>query len=304
MTLDLGERLAMLHFREKVALSEFDDLAGGLRIVLRSRGDSSSRKGELKYAHEIMELLDQKHNGQLKSLAIVGDGAGDARFTLNLRGIAAACGRDINIVGHFFFHPELDEYYGEDGLKFYPEWRALSADLITTHRQQEFTAILVDIDRTAFLPRGLLDEVFQEIKEQAILNYVFSFRRTAASHIDKMRVVRKIVTMSNHLREYVRMGENRLHNNEEVVAFSTLLSAIGCLSERWLEKKFPRFRLLSLVDWVKKNITERSWICGLSDQVSNGAQNWYADLLLDHITEVKNSYYSGEPGDLCVVSEV
>lgn len=153
----------------------------------------------------------------------------------------------------------------------------------------------MDVDRTIVLPRGVADDEFNKIRKNAILDYARSFKLGELTNDEQLGIVRKIELISNRLIEYGDEDDNRLFKNEEVVAFGTLMSAIGCLNESWLHDQHPQFGLFTLLDWIHKQVSHCSWMCDASSGIGLGTNIWDGALLEAHIATVKEAYRTAKP---------
>ena len=301
MNLDIDNRFLGIVCRDRGLIRRE---VGAYDVVNVRVGNEYCRKGSLGYALVLDGILRGLSERSFKYVMVVGDGESDVRLLGNLGILAAQDNRNSIVMGFFIRHEILAQMRdGYDGIKLYNSWSELGEELskvltnCTLNRSDGVSSILiVDVDRTLIVPRGVSDNDYSEMRRRAVGEYVLSFL------IDKDRIDindQAVDRLVAGLIDVVGAGCSEYNNefnagcfkNEDVIAILVLLLCVGTVVEPWIVGLQGR-PLVTLLRHSIKMIEHGGWIDRLSLEILGngvcvaGEEGWRRTALIYHLRDV------------------
>jgi len=284
------------HFRECVFIFETDSISGEMSLVREERSPPVARKGRRKYAEEVLSCFSGDILRTTSTFLVVGDGEGDVRFWRHLSSEVTAKGLNSSVVGLFIDHDDYGDSRNFTGeLQFFDTWNELSDILRQFVQERSSCLVLMDVDRTAILPRARADEDFMKVRTEAVICYLETFRCGSFSKREIRYISDLIEYMAENLYGYNAPADSFCFKNEEAVAIGVLLAAAGCIGREWVLKERANSQLDDLVLFSLRRVQERVWLSGLGEANLSGHDCWYAPALETHLSSVSSRIRKGAP---------
>lgn len=257
--ISLGDLVPAVAFREVWPLEQ--PYPTPLRAYHRPEGiDHVPRKTDPDLAKWLLDCM-MDHEGpegpQPVSVLLVGDSKSDVALAENLARCEPAgpqtislllMNRDRQLGGSQAGGPSVAR------IDLYQNWQALETAGIARMRghspvRRQLKYLLLDIDRTTIMPRGLCDEALETAKEMAVNSFVT--RLLGETRADHDARIREAHLASAHFPPYMESDD------EDARCLATLLVAVGLVkAELWTPRHCPVKDRRSLIQWLDWAVAE------------------------------------------------
>lgn len=174
----------------------------------------------------------------------IGDGEGDVRLAELLNG-ASTQTMAPDVKAFIYDRDGQIARQSRDFVSYFRSWPELACACIDDMKRSwgHYQFLLIDVDRTLLLPRGLCDTDYDTIGERAFLAYSLQFRKNYEQ--PTAYEIGKHYKMAKSFRLYCTPGI-RHYKDEDIRVFAALALATGLFLEDDLDRGMDQ-----LIDWVQ-----------------------------------------------------
>ena len=258
------------------------------------------KKGNRDHAERLIELAVQAGIPTGRPIFVIGDGRSDHFLFRSLERVRRKYPDMPQPKGLFLRNPSLEVFEtNSNDCQYFASWKEMCGVLLKGETALGGGFAIVDVDRTVILPRGQMDQAYNEVRARSLNNLSHMFTISEAAQSEAASIGDIANELEGSLCYYRDQGDQLCHENFEVIALTAMLKVMGLISDLDICRALPPDEeLLDILKLCRNEVKTGNWRARLDRHIVGSYKHWNSDMAVDLIMAAIDAIEEGSPS-LC-----